>query len=510
MKKRLCIGLVSPSTTLISLLDSIGVWYEEIDFSKSLDFYCILIIDGGSSLSKEEIQFIKDFRITQGSVLEISTNPMFYSVAVIRKSVKAVSNKISNSEFDRVSHLDIYSTCAFSPSSTLFSGLVDFQKDFDQNTLGFIGLDLRNLPSSSDYIRKRFLSHFGVQPDEMVNKVSRDALCDVIDLSIQKLLRVQHLPFIKKWTSPKPKPIFGFRIDSDYGTKESLQEIYFLLNKHEIKATWFLHIKAHEDWLHYFKQLKGQEFALHGYEHGCSNSDKKIYSNIETGLSKLKKADIQSYGFCAPYGIWNEGLEKAISSYDFLYTSEFTTGYDGVPFYQGDLSNLQIPVHPICTGSLSRKRYSSADIQSYFLDTYKRKRQLFKPILFYHHPLQIAWNIFDEIFAQANSDKLTNLTFREYAEFWNRRHNLEFSAFLENDQISTESNDPSLLLYISNSFDSFDLIPSKTQTIPKEIKATFKYETPSLPSQEELEKLNRNRFELMKTSFIDWKNRHYL
>lgn len=510
MKKKLCIGLISPSPILISLLDSIGVWYEEIDFNKSLDNYCQLIIDGEFPSNKEEIQLIQDFSVAQGSVLEISTNPTFYSITVNKTSVKTVFNTISDTAFDRISHLDIYSNCALSSASTLFSGLVDFQKKVDHSTIGFIGLDLRALPPSKDYIRKRFLSSFGIQPDEMVNKVSRDALCDLIELTIQKLLHDKDLPFVKKWTSPKPKPIFGFRIDSDYGTKESLQEIYSLLNKHTIPATWFLHVKAHENWLEYFKSLKGQEFALHGYKHGSSNTDQKISSNIEAGLSKLKKADIETKGFCAPYGIWNNGLEKVIGTYDFLYTSEFTTGYDCVPFHQEKISNLQIPIHPICTGSLSRKRYSNANIQRYFMDTYQRKEKLFKPILFYHHPLQIALNIFDEIFAQVNSDKLTKLTFGEYAEFWNRRHKLEFTAFVENDQIDIESNDPSLLLYISSSSNSFDLIPSKNQSISKDIKATFKYETPSLPSQEELKNLHRNRFELMKTSFIDWKNRNYL
>lgn len=46
MKRRLCIGLISPSPYLISLLDSIGVWYEEADFNHNLfESYALLIFD---------------------------------------------------------------------------------------------------------------------------------------------------------------------------------------------------------------------------------------------------------------------------------------------------------------------------------------------------------------------------------------------------------------------------------------------------------------------------------
>ena len=256
--------------------------------------------------------------------------------------------------------------------------------------------------------------------------------------------------------------------------------------------------------------MPDQELALHGYQHGYSGSFSDIKSNIQQGFSKLKEIDINPNGFCAPYGMWNKSLANVLEHFDFKYTSEFSTGYDSVPFYQENFKNLQIPVHPICTGSLSRKRYSMDSIQQYFLHIYENKKKLFKPIIFYHHPLQVGFEIFEKIFQQVNSDQLTNLTFEEYAGFWNRRAQSRFTASVKDDKVEITSASSSLLLYISQTPESFDLISSKNQILSKEINSTFKYETPSLPSLDELQKLHHNRFDLMKTSFIDWKNRHRL
>jgi len=512
MKKRLCIGLISPSSILTSILDSIGLWYETVDFNKNLSEYILLIKDGDSSLENTKHTLISDFIENNGQLLEISNSPSFYSGSYKTSFKKVVLNKESNSVFDRISHLDIFSYCSFTSSSDILSGLIDFQKMSEINNLGFIGLDLGKLPIRGDYTRKRFLSPSNILPDELVNKVSYEVLEDIIELCIKELLIRQGLPFIKKWISPTKNPVFGFRIDSDYGTKESLKDIYSLLNKHSIKATWFLHVSAHKDWLDFFGKLNNQELALHGYNHGYSNSKEKIISNIAKGLSTLVDNEITPSGFCGPYGIWNKGLKDTLEKFEFEYTSEFTTGYDSVPFFIKGSQNLQIPIHPVCTGSLSRKRYSLEEIQHYFLRVYENKLKLYKPIIFYHHPLQIGLSVFDEIFKKTISDDLTNLTFEEYAAFWKERTFSNFSAYYDydNKNLEIESDEPELYLYISNSQDSFDLLQSKDPILFKHLKGAFKYQTPSLPSLDKQQGLHHNRINLMKTSFIDWKNRHRL
>ncbi|HCT51861.1 MAG TPA: hypothetical protein DF712_05315, partial [Balneola sp.] len=106
---------------------------------------------------------------------------------------------------------------------------------------------------------------------------------------------------------------------------------------------------------------------------------------------------------------------------------------------------------PICTGSLKRKNFTISDMENYFLDIYQQKTSLFKPVFFYHHPMQTGLSLFKKIFEQAQSDELTNLTFNEFAEFWHDRNNFEFTAFFEDGNISLKTNMTDKYLYISNS-----------------------------------------------------------
>ena len=278
----------------------------------------------------------------------------------------------------------------------------------------------------------------------------------------------------------------------------------------EIKATWFLHIEAHENYLEYFKAYKDQELALHGYKHGYSSSIYNIIENIELGIDKLRKSDIQAKGFCAPYGIWNFSLEQALKKFDFNYTSEFTSGYDSLPFYVNHSKHLQIPIHPICTGSLKRKNFTISDMENYFLDIYQQKTSLFKPVFFYHHPMQTGLSLFKKIFEQAQSDELTNLTFNEFAEFWHDRNNFEFTAFFEDGNISLKTNMTDKYLYISNSPEGFELITSKKELVIKSVNTSFKYGTRSIPFLQSLKKLHSNSFQIIKTNILDWKNRYRL
>ena len=508
MSQRLSIGLSDPSPLLISLLNSIGVWYEKVDITKDLSRTYSLLIIGNTKPDQTTEHQIRNYLATGGALLEISTDPIYYPSLVTKRYSHSISNEKSGTEFDRISHIDIYSRWSYSDSS-IFSGLVDF-KVTKNGTLGFVGLNLTDLPKDSDYTRKRFLSPFGRQPDEIVNKLSRDSLADLIELSVQRMFHIHKLPFIKKWISPEPKPVFGFRIDTDFGTKESIEPIYKLLDNHSLNGTWFLHVQAHENWLKWFKDLNDQELALHGYKHGYSSSFSKVRSNIEQGLKTLVKNDIQPKGFCAPYGIWNNALRKSLEDFEFEYTSEFTSGYDALPFTNQYSDNIQVPVHPICTGSLNRRQYSFEDMKSYFCHIYDQKKALHKPVIFYHHPLQNGLELFDEIFTKANSDGMTNLTFLEYARFWRSRSQHKFSAVLSNRGIEIDSNDSSLLFFISKTPNEFALISSESQLVSLDLNPSFKYNSPSLPSVQELEKMQRDRLQILKTSFIDWRNRYRL
>lgn len=510
MKKRLCIALISPSKELISILDSIGLWYEvEPRLPLSPENYSLLILEKNSAISSHQNE-IQQFLDEDGYLLNISSDPKLFDSQFRNRKVTRLINRNNIAGFNRVPYLDIYSKVALSNNSELFNGLVDINTTNSTNNVALIGFNLSSLFSSKKgYQRKRFYSPVGENPDEIVSTIHRDAICDLIEVTIQHLHIKQGIPFIKKWHSPTKNPVFLFRIDSDYGTQSSLQKIYDLLDKHKLKATWFLHVFAHKNWLSKFKQFQHQELALHGYKHGYSSSPKKIKRNIEVGLKDLEKANINVDGFCAPYAIWNDGLKSALSTFDFLYTSEFTRAYDSLPFFD-DKEHLQIPIHPICTGSFSRIRYSETNIQNYFNFILNQKLQLWKPIVFYHHPMQYAFDIFDDIFSKVNSQKLTNLTFTEYAQFWKKRNATKVECTFDGNSVSLNANNKDCLFYIANSFDGFGLEKPNTKIDSTQITSTFKYHTTSIPSVNEIEELSVNKLQLLKTSLIDWKNRNRL
>ena len=506
MKKRLCIALISPSKALTSILDTIGVWYESTPSMPLIpQNYALLIIEKSNSTSHRKRE-IKTFISEGGNVLEITNQPLYYTNVVSKKHISRLLNSTTSNSFNRIPFLDIYSKVALSSKNTILSGLVDIDYKSEYEKIAFIGLDITKLFSSHTYRRKRFHSPFGQNPDEIVSTIQRDAICDLVEITIQQIWIKENLPFLKKWHSPTPNPVFAFRIDSDYGTQNSLQKIYDLLTTHKLKATWFLHIQAHEEWLDFFKKFKHQELALHGYNHGYSSSSAKIENNIKLGLDLLDKAKIDVEGFCAPYAIWNKGLSETLAKFDFLYSSEFTRAYDALPFHDEN-EHMQIPIHPICTGSFSRIRYKEKEIQKYFLYILKQKMQLWKPVIFYHHPQQFALSVFDEVFEKVNESKLTNLTFAEFARFWNTRKSSNIEYVLDGETLSIESDNEDLIVYASTSLDGFSLITPNTKISLSDITSTFKYDTTSLPSPNEIEKLSENKLQLKKTSLLDWKNR---
>src|SRR5690606_24650264 len=115
-------------------------------------------------------------------------------------------------------------------------------------------------------------------------------------------------------------------------------------------------------------------------------------------------------GFCAPYGIWNKALSRALAEMDFEYSSEFTFAYDGFPIQIDKNLPLQIPIHPICPGSLNRHRQTESEINTYFDFIINNKLSRFEPVLLYHHPMQKGIENLEHIFKRVNSENLEKLS----------------------------------------------------------------------------------------------------
>ncbi len=507
MKQRLCTLVYNCSKELSSLLDTIGIWYEtDAILSPTVQNYSLIIING-EIIDKRALSVIKHFSTNGGSILQLGKKPQFFHVKTKKSYIKRFVFSDKDSEFFKTRCVDLYDKATFSITDLNSYSLFNFEENVNNGFNGFLGIDPDSVLKNSRYTRKRFPKAPGLLPDEIVSEVSRDSLTDILEASIQKMFHHQNLPFIKKWSSPSKKPIFAFRIDTDYGDQKSLDKIFNLLEANELTATWFLHVKAHEEWLQFFEKFKAanHELALHGYKHATGSSFHKISKNIHFGLNKLKESNIEPKGYAAPYAIWNDGLVNILKDSDFEYSSEFTRAYDSLPFFD-ECNHLQIPIHPVCTGSFSRLRYSLKDVERYFKTILNDKLSLWKPVFFYHHPLQYGLEVFESIFKEAVQKELCNLTFLEFARFWKKRNKTSFSVTIENQKIQLHS-DANLLFYISNKPNEFELINSAHNILTTDFNSSFKYDTSSLPSANEIDELSNNKLRLMKTSLIDWKNR---
>jgi len=509
--KNLCIGIIELTTGWKVILDQLGVWYKVVSFDNELaSCYSVIIVNESLSIENEEL--LQKYNDAGGSVLETANGDLFSHARFTTKmKVKRILNTGSIPFLNHIPFLDIYGEAVLYNSQDNFDGLIDFERH-EKGIVCNLGIEPGQLISDNSYSRKRFNFKKVMHPDELVSNVSKGALIDLVNCILKELHFQQQLPFVSKWTSPKEQPVFAFRIDSDFGDQDSVKALKNIGEEYEIPMSWFLHVEAHEDWLNLFKEFKIQEIALHGFDHVTSTSYEQTFDNIERGLQILKDAGFNPNGFCAPYAIWNDSLAEVLTKFEFEYTSEFTVGYDSHPFYpihkDKEMGSLQIPIHPICTGSLNRKKVSLELMKEYFLGVMNNKIYRYEPVLFYHHPLQPGSEIWKDVFKKVNELNLTKLSFSDYSDFWKKRLGTKIEATInqETKELVFNGSTDGLLIQVSHTQSSFELIQVNEG---QEFISTGEYEYTATiqPNKDEIEQLSVGKLQLLKTSILDWKNR---
>lgn len=508
MKRSLCIGILELTPAWISLLDQLGVWYQKVS-PETENFNDFSLIIANKTPTNAHISKLKNYLRQGGNVIFINDDLGFFpDKRFERKYLKRVPNDLKLDGFEHIPYLDLY-TEVKTKGGLKISDLVVFKKVMS-GQVAYIGFNPAELLFQTRYSRKQFVSSFTKNPDEIVNKVSKGLVSDFFLQIIKGIHFKSNLPFIRKWTSPEIKPVFCFRIDSDYSDEKHIKNVYSLLKRHEIHGTWFLHVKAHEEWLSHFNDLEGQEIALHGYRHGTSRSKNKVINNISKGLKKLTNLGFNINGYCAPYGIYNRALEKALGEFEFKYTSEFTFAYDAYPIkYKRE--ELQIPIHPICTGSLMRRGFSEEEMLSYFNEILERKLARFESVIFYHHPLQSGLNIFDSLFDRINETGLVNLSFEQYADFWSHREKCTFKAYSLDDKVHLANvSDDTQLFEVSFNHRSSQLITSAHTIIDVETGQNIQYNLGHSVEDSNDSLGITDKLRLIKTSILDYRNRERL
>jgi len=194
--------------------------------------------------------------------------------------------------------------------------------------------------------------------------------------------------------APFPYPYrsaFNFRVDLDEPIPEDYHRFSLPRNLLADCCTHFVSTHAYQNEPEVLADLGRYDTNSHGHFHYVYRDPEANYRNLERAHGILRDAGIEPVGFAAPHGRWNPGLDDAIESLGYVYSSDFQLGYDDFPFYpwKGHCfsSVLQFPVHPVCEGLfLDAGVQEGRIVADYLSRVVEAKIKAGEPALIYGHP----------------------------------------------------------------------------------------------------------------------------
>ncbi len=415
------VGLTSADPVWDLLLHQIGIAYKVIIPSDPEDLsseYSVIIVNDDRNTPTASI----DEYLHKGGAVLYTTN----AVSAIRRRATSTRNvtslpPCSNALYTHADILDLDSAVSFFPNNDL----ADSERA-GSGTKYFLGIDLQRCFIEQKR-RRNFYTPSGRMPNEIVSRRSKGSIRQLIFSLLTVMHHRRSLPFIHQWYFPGvERTIFTFRIDSDKGTQEQIEEIRSLSSAYSVPTTWFLDVKSHESWLPYFSSFGSQEIGLHCYDHVLHRSADLNRDNFSKALSLLRSVGIHPNGITAPTGAWNAGYAESIRQLGFRYSSEFSYDYDDLPSFpllNGERFSIpQLPIHPVCIGSMLRARMNTGAMTEYFKKVIDRNMLLNEPVCLYHHPTHRHNEVFKEVFQYIDSLSIAKLSYSDYAEWWKHRH----------------------------------------------------------------------------------------
>ena len=283
-------------------------------------------------------------------------------------------------------------------------------------------------------------------PSERVSAVAKGEVRHLVRASLEFLHVERGLPYVHLWYYPEGSTnVFGFRVDTDGASRGETDELYRIAHNSGVRMSWFLDLRACEPRLEQFRAMVGQEIGLHCYEHREPAGEGALRADMEKGLRILQAAGFHPEGFAAPYGFWKPFVSSLPRALGLHYSSEFSFAYDTTPLAPTGLSGvhgvLQIPIHPICPGSLRRAGFSSSAMIDYYRYVVAQKRGRQEPLIFYHHPSHRMPEVIEMVCAEAKVSGTRTMTLGEYAAWWERRSPISLRMETEGDELRLDPAD---------------------------------------------------------------------
>ncbi|MFZ4620373.1 MAG: hypothetical protein ACOYNS_07435 [Bacteroidota bacterium] len=413
------VGLTAADAAWESILRQIGIASKSISIHEEFDSeYSVLIVN--SRIEPAMRTKIDEFMDHSGVVLYTTkADDDIRSYIKERRDIRSLPpRRTENYEYFGI--LDIYSSVAYFSNGDLV-----LSEQSGNGIKYFLGISIDDF-FINETIRRNFYTPSERKPNEVVSLRSKGTLRQLIFSLLTKMHHQQSLPFIHQWYYPgSERTIFTFRIDSDKGTKEQVEEIRSLSERYSVPTTWFLDVKSHEQWLPFFQTFGDQEIGLHCYEHILFQDKERNKENFSKALSLLKQEGLEPKGITAPTGGWQEGYAEAIRELGFTYSSEFSYDYDDLPSFpllNGKTFPIpQLPIHPVCIGTMRRVRMNEEKMVQHFRSLIDLNLQLNEPICLYQHPTHGHNGVFEQVFQYIDSLSIAKLSYSDYAAWWKHR-----------------------------------------------------------------------------------------
>ncbi len=425
---RLIVGIIGNPEPWQSLLGQEGVPCELAQEPLTPDSYSAVV--AGDEVHDHELTLLRNYLSRGGGLL--CSAKVYAELRQTTYNQEFIRYLLSDptSHFSNVGLIDVMSRCRIAwnanqirtdrDSFAVHSGL------WNNGHVVVLPVDTEKLLRDYRSSLKSFYSPGRRLPFERVATVSRNGLRKLVGRALEILHHHRGIPYVHLWYYPRDaRSVFAFRIDTDFARPAEIDELYRLVTLHGIPTSWFVDVKNQQLYLPMFAAMEHQEIGVHCFEHRVFESREQILADLQQARNILAGAGMKPEGFAAPFGTWNVDVARAAQSCGFRYSSEFGYDYDNLPSYPlfdtGPSSVLQIPVHPVCIGSLKRQGYSGEDMKRYFDFVTEMKLTLREPLVFYHHPRDGNHDVLKHLFEVAQSSGVTMMYFGEYAQWWNRR-----------------------------------------------------------------------------------------
>ncbi|MCK5848042.1 MAG: hypothetical protein KAH01_02445, partial [Caldisericia bacterium] len=297
------------------ILNQEGIPFEVVLLEKSVSIedYSSIIIS--NRLDKEQEQIIKQYQKEGGSVLRLAKD--------IKHSTKQKRFLIAQNDsiFSDIGIVDINGKLYIPNEGTLFyKDLQIFSDKIGKGNCLILPFDVNKTILNTDKKRKRFIADRKELPSEIVTKISKNKIRQIVRISLEYLHHQQNLPFVQKWYYPSGKKnVFIFRIDTDFCSAENANKLLQICKKNNIKGCWFVDTYFEKKLSETYAKMKEQEVGLHCYRHLVFDDYKQNYENIKMGMMQLEKVGMYRTGYVAPFGDWNVNFGKVLDDFEFDY-----------------------------------------------------------------------------------------------------------------------------------------------------------------------------------------------